>query len=130
MKVTAIIERANTGNYNIYTLEEFDGFGLFSYGDTVQEAKEDFFDAYKEFKEEMPEKVPEIEVTFKYDVSSFLHSFSKSLGLSGLQQITGINRKQLSHYLNGHSKPSKATVRKIESGLHRFIADLQDVSFV
>jgi hypothetical protein len=60
MKVTAIIERVHTGNYSIYTLEEFDGFGLFGYGDTVQEAKEDFFDAYKEFKEEMPEKVPEI----------------------------------------------------------------------
>ncbi len=129
MKVTAIIERANAGNYCIYTLEEFDGFGLFGYGDTVEEAKQDFFDAYEEFKEDMPDKVPEIEVTFKYDVSSFLQSISKSMGLAGLQYVTGINRKQLSHYLTGHRKPSAATVQKIEEGIHRYAKDLLSVTF-
>jgi hypothetical protein len=130
MKVTAIIERANDGNYCIYTLEDTGKCGMYGYGDTVRAAKDDYFEAYKEYKEMYPDEMPDLEVTFKYDVSSFLQSFSKSLGLAGLQHITGISRKQLSHYLTGRSKPSKTTVRKIEDGLHRFIAELQDVSFV
>jgi predicted transcriptional regulator len=52
------------------------------------------------------------------------------MSLAGLQTITGINRKQLSHYVTGHSKPSPATVRKIEQGIKAFAEELSRVAFL
>ena len=63
-------------------------------------------------------------------VASFLQLFGRKLNLAGLQAITGINRKQLNHYVTGHSKPSPATVRKIEQGIKSFQEELSRVAFV
>jgi PDZ domain-containing secreted protein len=129
MKVTAIIERAKDGTYNIYTQEDVARFGMMGYGDTVQAAKDDFFALYKEYKEMYGDEMPDLEVTFKYDVASFLQSVSKRFSLAGLQTITGINQKQLGHYLSGHRKPSAATVKKIEESVHQFAQELSEYSF-
>lgn len=64
-QVTAIIERNNEGHYSIYTLETFEKFGLYGYGETQQEAIDDFCAAYKEMKELLPDDVPDIQVVFK-----------------------------------------------------------------
>jgi hypothetical protein len=65
MKVTAIIERAEDGTYNIYTQETIARFGMMGYGDTIQAAKEDFFALYNEYKEMYGSEMPDLEVTFK-----------------------------------------------------------------
>jgi len=48
----------------------------------------------------------------------------------GLFGVTGINRKQLSHYLTGHRQPSPKTVKKIEETLQAFGKELSQVNFV
>lgn len=127
--VTAIIERSPDGEYAIYTHETFEKFGLHGYGSTPEEAKRDFWTAYEEIKEILKDEVPEIKVTFKYDVASFLRDYKDVLSMSGLQRVTGINQKQLQHYLTGHRHPSEATVRKIEQGVHALADKLREVKF-
>ena len=127
--ITAVIERSSDGEYAIYTLETFEKFGLHGYGSTPEEAKRDFWTAYEEIKDILKDEVPEIKVTFKYDVASFLRAFKDVLSMSGLQIVTGINQKQLQHYLSGHRRPSDATVRKIEQGVHALADKLREVEF-
>lgn len=130
MKVTAVIERSIEGFYSIYTKEETGKFGLFGYGDTPEEAKKDFYDSIEEMKEEPGSEIlNDIEVSFVYDVASFLQEYRKKLSLAGLQLITGINQKQLNHYLTGHRNPSEKTVKKIEEGVHAFAEALKEVEF-
>lgn len=130
MKVTAIIERSDDGSYGIYTEESFEKFALFGYGDTPKAAIEDFYIAHKEMQEELgADVVPEIEVSFKYDVASFLKTYCYPLTLAGLQVITGVNQKQLQHYLSGHRKPTDSTKKKIEKGVHDFAEMLLNVEF-
>ena len=128
-QITAIIERSADGEYAIYTQETFEKFGLHGYGSTPEEAKQDFWTAYEEIKDILKDEVPEIKVTFKYDVASFLRDFKDVLSMSGLQIVTGINQKQLQHYLSGHRRPSEATVRKIEQGVHDLATKLREVEF-
>ncbi len=53
-------------------------------------------------------------------MASFLDSYSDKISLAGLGRLTGINPKQLSHYLNEKRNPSPKTVKKIEAALHEF----------
>ncbi|MDK2842977.1 MAG: hypothetical protein PWQ17_2483 [Anaerophaga sp.] len=76
---------------------------------------------------EFPEN---LEFTFKYDTASFLAHYSDMLSLAGLEKITGINQRQLSHYLNGVKKPRQETIQKIEESIHRFANELSQVNFV
>lgn len=128
-KITAIIERSSDGEYSIYTREKLDKIGLHGYGPTPEEAIKDFWEAYDEMKELLNGDVPEIEVTFKYDVASFLREFKNILSLSGLEIVTGVHQKQLHHYLTGNSKPSKGSIEKIERGVHDLAQKLSEIEF-
>jgi len=93
----------------------------------------DFNESYLEMKESyQKDNMPfiEAEFEFKYDVASFLSYFSKKMSLAGLQEITNINQRQLSHYVNGRKRPSRPTVEKIERRIHSFAKELSQVSFV
>lgn len=127
--VTAIIERSSDSYYSVYTVESFEKFALLGYGETPEKAKEDFWASYNEMKEMLGEEVPEINVTFRYDVASFLQEYRDELSLSGLEVVTGVNQKQLQHYLSGRRKPSAATKEKIQQGVHAFANRLRDVEF-
>ena len=45
-------------------------------------------------------------------------------------RITGVNQKQLGHYISGYRHPSQKTAKKIEDGVHRFSQELSAVRFV
>lgn len=133
MKITAIIERGNDGTYDAYIDSDKDyniDFGLLGQGKTVQEAIDDFYSGFDEMKEFSSDARKEYDFVFKYDVPSFLSYYSKTLTLAGLERITGVNQGQLSHYVTGHRKPSKKTVQKIETSLHSFARQLEELSFV
>lgn len=127
-KINVIIERGTDGIYTAVPQHEY-GVGFFGSGKTVEEAIQDLQNSHAEAKEILPE-LPDFEYEVKYDVASFLQLFGKKMSLTGLQTITGINRKQLSHYVTGHSKPSAATIKKIESGINQFREELSRVTFV
>jgi len=131
-KVKAFIERGNDGSYGVYPdLEDNTlNYGIFGEGDTADEAIVDFYSAYntmKEFHKEKGKYFVEAEFEILYDTASFLNYYQKKLSLAGLEKITGINQRQLSHYVNGINKPSKRTVSKINTSLHSFAKELSEV---
>ena len=132
-EVTAIIERGIDGKYSVYIEDKDYPYGIIGTGATARDAMDDFKAGYEEMKtfvEESGESFVEAHFTFKYDVPSFLQEYSFAFTLAGLQRITGINQKQLGHYISGYRRPSQKTIRKIESGIHDFSRQLGGVQFV
>ncbi len=73
---------------------------------------------------------PVLEFVFKYDMPSFLQYYAYAFTLAGLERITGVNQKQLSHYIGGRRSPSEKTIKKIEERIHIFGKEIASVSFV
>lgn len=73
---------------------------------------------------------PNIEFEYKYDTASFLQQYAYAFTLAGLERITGVNQRQLSHYINGVRKPSKTTITKIENRLHSFGNEISAIKFI
>jgi len=133
MKVTVIIERGADGTFGAYIANDNLPFGAIGDGNTVAETIEDFKNSIKEMQEyyaEEGKEFPELEFEYKYDTASFLQQYAYAFTLAGLERITGVNQKQLSHYINGIRKPSKTTIEKIESRLHAFGTEISAVRFV
>lgn len=121
-RIKAIIEVGRDGMVAIHARSEMHKCMFLGCGNTEQDAKEDFFECYTEMKE--LEELPEFEFEFAYDTASFLRYYSNTITLTGLQKITGINSKQLSHYVTGHRKPSPKTVQRIREGVSQFAETL------
>ena len=133
VKATAIIEKGEMG-YDI-TLKSKEGipFGLLGQGRTVEEAKEDFINSYEEMMELMNDEgieCPVLEFEFLFDTASFLTSVSSTFTMAGLSKITGINRKQLGHYVQGTSKPSAKTATRIQESIISYVNEIAAVRFV
>ncbi len=133
MKVKVIIERGNDGSYGAYIGSNNVSFGIIGDGETVQDAKNDFLNSYDEMKDyyaENNKNFTECEFQFQFDIASFLAYYGSILSLAGMERLTGVNQGQLSHYVTGHRKPSKKTIEKIETKLHEFGKELNQVEFV
>jgi len=134
MKVQVIIERGSDGSFdaNMEFIKNVP-FGLLGQGKTVSDAIEDFYNSYDEiqamYKSEGKE-CPKLEFEFIYDMPSFLQYYAYAFSLAGLERITGVNQRQLSHYINGVKKPREKTVRKIENHIHLFGKEISSVIFV
>ena len=134
-KVNVVIGRVNEGDYVYSAVMEAPEvpFGLNGTGRTVEEAKLDFLDAYKDIVELMEEEgqhYDDLEFDYHYDIPSFLQYYAYALSLAGLERISGINQRQLSHYMNGTSKPGKATVERFRNNLKAFAEELQSVDLI
>lgn len=132
-KAKAIIERGKDGTYGIYLDTEGLNYHIIGDGKTVEEAMDDFHNSYEEMGEHFEEnglEFTECEFVFSYDMASFLNYYSRVISLAGLGRLTGVNEKQLGHYLSGHRTPGKKTKEKIERKLKEFAEDLRQVDFV
>jgi predicted RNase H-like HicB family nuclease len=132
--VKAFIERNKDNIYSVYVdLDDNTlNYGIHGTGNTAKEAVEDFMSAYEAMKEFYALKgkcFVETEFNFQYDVASFLQYYSDRFTLAGLQNITGINQRQLSHYVTGLRKPGTKTIHKIETALHNFAKELSQINF-
>lgn len=133
MKATAVIERGNDGTYGIYIASDNVPFGAIGDGATVAEAMADFNNSIDEIREHYAaegKEFPDLEFEFRYDTASFLQQYAYAFTLAGLERITGVNQRQLSHYINGVRKPSRGTVEKIQSRLQDFGNEISAVRFV
>ncbi len=133
MKIVAVIERGTDGTFGIYIANDGVPFGAVGDGKTVVEAIADFknsLDEMREYYKEEGKEFPDIEIEYKYDAASFLQQYAYAFTLAGLERITGVNQRQLSHYINGVRKPRKATIEKIQSRLHSFGSEISTVRFV
>ncbi|MDH6356963.1 pilus assembly protein HicB [Parabacteroides sp. PF5-9] len=131
MKVVFVIEKASDGFYSCYTDQEFEGFGLFGYGDSVEEAKADLQKAYDEIKEmnaEDGKETPVIEFEWKYDLQSFFNYFT-ILNVSELARKTGINPSLLRRYKNGLAQASEKQYGKIMASVHAIGNELAAAKF-
>lgn len=129
MKAKVIIEKGKDNFYSCYMEMDDLGFGLNGSGYSVAEAKDDFMYAYDDALEMFPEKAKALEFEFVYDVPSFLQSMVSKISLAGLQTITGVNQKQLGHYMSGYCTPSTTTIAKIEKGVKKFAEELSHINF-
>jgi len=128
-KITATIEKGESG-FGIYIEKNPLPYGISGSGATVDEAIEDFMSAYnemREFYEEEGSKFVEAEFSYIYDIPSFLQYYAFAFSLAGLENITGINQRQLSHYINGVNKPRPGTIAKIERSIQAFGRELAGI---
>lgn len=133
VKVKVMIEKSSYG-YSAYMADGSDAlsYGIIGEGKTVQETIVDFKDAYEDMKKYYASEgkdFTEAEFEFYFDTASFIQYFGYAFSLAGLERITGINQKQLGHYVSGYRKPSPKTVKKIEEGVRNFTKDLSMVHF-
>lgn len=132
-RIYAIIERASDGTYSIYTDADDLDYLVTGTGSTVEEAKKVFEGGYEDMRRVYAEEgrpFTEVEMTYKYDMASFLAYYSKVMSMAGLSRLTGINQQQLSHYVTGRRHPSPKTVEKMQTAIQAFAHDLSSVSFV
>ena len=69
-----------------------------------------------EFREKLRE---ERRLEFVLEVSALLHYYDGILTRAALSRVTGINQRQLGHYLSGYRNPRQDKRDLIISGLHR-----------
>ncbi len=133
MKVRAIIETGKNLDYDIYTDDESLGFMLLGQGDTIEAAKADFLKSKEEMKAVYEEAgdsfdFDSLEFEYVFDTISFLRY--SPFTLTGLSKATGINCKQLSHYVTGYRKPSPKTVHRIQEGVTRFAETMRNATLI
>ena len=133
--VKAFIEKGADNIYSVYVdLEDNTlNYGIHGVGDTKEEAIKDFLQAYEDMKEIYEEEgkpFVEAEFSFHYDVVSFLEYYNQFLTLSGLSKLTGINKAQLSQYIQRYRNPSPKTAERIQIALHSFADELKSVHLV
>lgn len=68
------------------------------------------------------------QLVYDFDVATLLDYYRGIFSFAALQEITGINQKQLSHYASGISKPRPKQTEKIKSGLRRLAKDIEMVT--
>lgn len=132
MKVS--IEKQSDGSYIAYNTDG-EHCVLIGTGDTVKEAKEDFFNSIKEVSADYTERgqaVPEElqqEPEFHFDISS-LFEFYSMFNVSALGRYLGINPGLMRQYKKGDTPISDAQLKKIEAGIHRLATELSSLSLV
>lgn len=103
---------------------DIDGFKAY-----VQESIDFYLDCARKDGDEYPKVFDgEYEVAFDFDVASLLDYYRGIFSFAALQNITGINQKQLAHYASGVSRPRPKQVEKIKAGLRRLARDIEMVT--
>ncbi len=132
MKVN--IEKQSDGTYVAYNTDG-DRCVLIGTGNTVKEAKEDFFNSIEEVKEsykELGDTIPaelDTAVDFHFDISS-LFEYYKIFNVSALGRYLGINPGLMRQYKKGDTPISESQLEKIESGIHKLANELASLSIV
>lgn len=92
---------------------------------------ESFFlhlDSMKEDGDEIPEELQgEFELRFVLTTRALLHFYDNIISRAAISRITGINEKQLGHYIQGVRVPRKQQRDKIVEGLHKLGRTLIEV---
>jgi len=105
--------------------ENFDG--AYGCGETIDEAKQEAIKGYNLFLKENNLPIQNMEIKWKYDISSLLNYYKGIITLAGIERLTGINQRQLQHYLSGYSKPRSQQKIKILNGLKKLGQELVEL---
>ena len=128
------IEKQSDGSYIAYNTTG-DKVSIIGTGDTVKEAKEDFFNSVKEVRgdyvdrsETVPAELDE-SVDFRFDLSSLFEYYS-IFNVNALGKYLGINPGLMRQYKKGDTPISDVQLSKIEDGIHRLGKELAALSLV
>lgn len=128
------IEKQKDGSYIAYNT---DGgkFGLIGTGNTVSEAKEDFFNSVEEVKvllkdegEEIPVSLTESPI-FHFDISSLLEYYDV-INVSAFSRFLGISDSLMRQYKRGNTYISDAQLARIEDGFHKLGKEMAELKLV
>ena len=132
MKVS--IEKQSDGSYIAYNTTG-DKVQLIGTGDSVKEAKEDFFNSldevlqsYNEIGDDIPEFLNE-EIEFRFDITSLFEYYSM-FNVSALARYLGINDSLMRQYRSGAAQISDKQLKRIEAGIHRLGSELAALRLV
>lgn len=128
------IEKQSDGTYIAYNTTG-DHCTLIGTGNTVKEAKDDFFNSIAEVRESYQERgdfMP-VELTetpeFRFDITSLFEYFSM-FNVSALARYLGINDSLMRQYRSGAAQISDKQLEKIEAGIHRLGLELAALRLV
>ncbi|SFH96990.1 type II toxin-antitoxin system HicB family antitoxin [Halpernia frigidisoli] len=80
-------------------------------------------------KDEIPKELSkEYELQFEFTAQALLHRFDKILTRAAISRITGINERQLGHYVSGYRNPKSEQRKKIVDGFHQLGREFLSVS--
>jgi len=65
---------------------------------------------------------------YKMNIQTILYCYDKIITRAALSRLTGINERQLGHYICGRSRPMKKQQDKIVNALHSLGKELQSVT--
>ena len=127
--MTVAIEKQNDGTYIAYN-KDCDKFTAIGSGDTIAEAKEDFFNSVEEMKEVYKEHGDNIpaelleEPVFKFDLASFFEYYS-FINVTAFAKMIGINGSLMRQYKKGNTYISNTQLEKIQNFVNTMGADFQ-----
>lgn len=130
-QVKVVIEKASDGSYSCYADKDFDNFGICGFGDTVEETKTVFMEAYENIKKieaERGRQVPEYDFIFQHDMQTFFEYFSY-LNVSKFAEKAGINQSLMRQYKAGIVKPGPKQYAKLKAAVDCMVYDLQHATF-
>lgn len=122
-KFKVTIEKDTDGTYVAYTANS-DKYFITGRGDTITEAKEDFYAVLNDtidYERECENGVSEIllaEPVFRFDLRS-LFEYLPMLNVSTFANFVGINPALMRYYKKKDAYISGAQLAKIEDGLHK-----------
>lgn len=122
MKMNVTIEKQKDGTYIAYNTEDSE-FSLIGTGNSVSEAKDDFFNSIQEIIETFAmegEDIPELlnsDPEFKFDLASLFEYYSM-INVSAFARYVGINDALMRQYKKGNTYISESQLQKIEQGIH------------
>lgn len=127
---TARTERGYSGNCELLGGWIVACSGSFSeFKKEVEDSIQFYIDCSKEDNIDYPSVFDgDYELEYKFDVQSLLLFYQGIFSYSALENITGINQKQLSHYAAGRSKPRKQQSEKIAKGLKSLAEEMMCIT--
>ena len=122
-KIKAIIEKGDDGLYGIRSDSHFGNSYFGGFGDSVCEAKEDFYESVKEAILEETEagdsslRLEDVSIEYHYDLPSFFNYFDY-INVSRFAEYAGINESKMRAYKSGSAFPGEKTTTKIMNAVH------------
>lgn len=126
-----IIEMGKDGYFSCYMQEDYETFGLAGYGETVEKAKEDFWNSYeetKEIEESEGRVMPVFKAEYKYDIQSFFDYFD-FFNVSKIAEMAGINPSLMRQYSKGITKAGEKQYKKLSKVVSTISEELSEVTF-
>jgi len=124
MKTIKIIIEKSADAYDAYAENVY---GVSGAGNTVEQAKQNVLksiEILKTFPDSPKILQGEYKIAFKFDTQSLLQNYKDIFSTVSFEKLTGINQKQIHHYITGHNKPREAQKRKITHALHQLGKEL------